>query len=47
MQRKIIVAMPIGLESTPHLRAAAARHHTKAEMMAALRHAFYAAPRHV
>jgi hypothetical protein len=35
------------LESAPHLRAAAARHHAKTEMMAALRHSFYAACRHV
>ena len=47
MQREIVVALPIGLESAPHLRAAAARHHAKTEMMAALRHSFYAACRHV
>ena len=35
------------LESMPHLTAAAARHQAKTEMMAALRHGFYAACRHV
>ena len=44
---KIVVDLPIGLESSPHLRATAARHHAKTEMMAALRHDFYAACRHV
>jgi hypothetical protein len=29
MQREIVVVLPIGLESTPHLRAAATRHRAK------------------